>query len=211
MNAGTSANGDVSAEHALAYVFWHPPASGEPVPDYEAALRTFHRALTGTPIAGLQATRTVRVPELPWLPGGGYEDWYILRGYGDLGELNDAAVDTTRRHAHNDIASRSGRGAGALYGLTVGNVAVMPAWVTWLSKPRTMPYREFYDELFACLGSAERSLSAVAVWRRQLVLGPAPEFCVTAPWTLPDLPPAWLAVSVRVQSIYADTINGTVD
>lgn len=203
MTVGAMADGVVRDEPALAYVFWHPPASGEVVADYEAALSTFHRALADTPIAGLLATRAARVPDVPWLPGGGYEDWYIVRNYGDLGELNGAAVDTARRHAHADIASRSGRGSGALYGLNVGTAAIAPAVVVWLSKPRNVPYSEFYGELLARIGSAERLLkSAVGVWRRQLVLGPAPEFCVTAPEPLPELPPAWSPFSVPVRSVY---------
>lgn len=204
MSVGGSAGSGAAVEDALAYVFWHPPADGEPIADYEAALSRFHGALTDAPVAGLLATRAARVPELPWLPQGGYEDWYIVRDFGDLETLNNAAVDTARQLAHKDVSSRSGRGAGALYGLTVGTAGGVPAWATWLSKPRSVSYREFYETLRSHIESAEPSLqSGVGVWRRQLVLGPAPEFCVTSPVPLPALPPQWSAVDVLVESVFA--------
>ena len=48
------------------------------------------------------------------------------------------------------------------------------AWAAWLSKPAGMAYEPFHAELAAALdGDA-------GAWRRQMVLGPASEYCVLA-------------------------------
>ncbi len=56
-------------------------------------------------------------------------------------------------------------------------------WSAWFSKPAGRGYLDFHAEL-ATLGAS--------AWQRQMVLGPAAEYCVLAPapLTLP-WPPAW--------------------
>jgi hypothetical protein len=46
---------------------------------------------------------------------------------------------------------------------------------TWLTKPKAMQYAELYERLGPL---TERGGS---LWRRQMVLGPAPEFCLVTP------------------------------
>ena len=192
------------AAPAIAYVFWHPPGGGQPVYDYEEALCAFHRSLAAVPVQGLRGSRVARISERPWLPEGGYEDWYIVRRFADLQTLNGAAVDATRSAAHDDIAARSGQGAGAIYGLTIGTVTPSPEWVTWLSKPRGMAYEDFYDELLSLVELTNSSLSkSIGIWRRQLVLGPAPEFCVTSAEPIQGLLTEWAAIAGPVDQVYA--------
>lgn len=196
--------GDTPAGVTLAYVFWHQPAARQAPADYEAALTRFHRRLADAPVPGLLTSWALSVSDLPWLPGGGYEDRYLLRSYADLGDLNTAAVDVERREVHDDVAGRSGRGAGGLYGLSAGTADGAPAWITWLSKPREMPYPSFYEALYGRMGlSGATSLpSGLGVWRRQLVLGPAPEFCVTAPFPQAGLPDEWAPFAVATRPIH---------
>jgi hypothetical protein len=147
----------------LAYVFWHRPKPGVDVADYEEAQRGFHVSLE-TPSASF------RLAELPFRDGpGGYEDWYLVEDWAALGELNAQAVDATRAHPHDRIASLAADGWGGVYALARG-VAEIPAGVEWLDKPRAESSREFIA-----------SLPHPALWRRELVLGPAPEFCGAGP------------------------------
>jgi len=192
------------AEPAVAYVFWHPPAAGQPVDSYEQALCDFHRSLIDVRVDGLTASRVARVSGLPWLSDGGYEDWYIVRGFSDLETLNSAPVDAARDVAHGEIAARSGQGAGAVYGLVIGTATQTPTWTTWLSKPRGTAYEDFYTGLLSRVEKADRSLlESIGIWRRQLVLGPAPEFCVTSTGPMPGLPSEWSAVTAEVDRVYA--------
>jgi hypothetical protein len=148
----------------LAYVFWHRRRAGVAVEEYEAALRAFHSSLTGVRSASF------RVDALPFAAGEGYEDWYLVSDWAALGELNSRAVDERHRAPHDSAASRAGAGWGGVYGLVRGE-AEPPEWARWVDKPPGTPYEAFIESL------APR---AAAVWQRQMVLGPAPEFCVAA-------------------------------
>jgi hypothetical protein len=171
----------------LAYLFWHRPQPDTGAEGYEESLRGFHRSLAHQPPVGLRASHSFRVAELPWLPApgpegtspaGGYEDWYLLEDYHALGVLNEAAVGRGHRTAHEQAARRFGAGAGGLFALEEGDAAAIgeaPVAV-WVARAP---------------GSAEPALGELlgdgcargrsCLWRRQLVLGPAPEFCLLAP------------------------------
>ncbi|MCI3948765.1 MAG: hypothetical protein K0R11_699, partial [Acidimicrobiales bacterium] len=100
----------------LAYVFWHSPAAGADLAAYEGALRDFHEVLRDDPPDGFSRSAALRVEGAPWLPGGaGYEDWYLVGGFADLGALNEAAVAGRRRAPHDVVAGRSDHGAGGVY------------------------------------------------------------------------------------------------
>lgn len=142
----------------LAYVFWHRPEAAADVSVYEDAQRAFHAAIE-VPSASF------RVERLPFGEGGGYEDWYLVDDWGALGELNESAVDDVRRGQHDRAASHAAAGWGSVYELVRG-AAEIPDGVEWLEKPRGKTSAEFVA-----------SLPHASVWRRQLVLGPAPEFC----------------------------------
>jgi len=133
----------------LAYVFWHRPAEDVERAHYEDLLRAFHAKVE-------QPSACFRLDALPWKHADGYEDWYLVDGWAALGELNEAALAPPRRAEHDAAAAASAHGWGAVYRLLDGPPEP-PAAVRWA------PARE----------------AASAVWQRQMVLGPAPEFCLS--------------------------------
>jgi hypothetical protein len=160
----------------LAYVFWHYPRQGADAASYEASLTSLHGALRGGGIAGFRNSATYRVSRLPWLnaPGVAYEDWYLVDDWAALGVLNEAAIAGARKAPHDGAAAAYAAGAGAIYHLRAGDGDLAAAHVAhWLAKPKGMAYGEF-DALLEPLVAGGASL-----WRRQMVLGPSPEFCLT--------------------------------
>ncbi|MBO0689062.1 MAG: hypothetical protein J2P40_05745 [Candidatus Dormibacteraeota bacterium] len=148
----------------FAYLFWHRPERSD---GYEDAVRVFHARLWAA-LPTLRGSASYHVRGLPWLDGTeGYEDWYLLPGFGELAALNEAAVSDAVREAHDRAALASAWGAGGLYATIHGEPDLDARVVTWLTKPRDVSYPEFFASLppTPCL------------LRRQLVLGPAPEFC----------------------------------
>jgi hypothetical protein len=159
----------------LTYLFWHHPAEDQPHESYEQALIAFHRRLRDVPVPGLVASGTSRVGGLPWMPRDGYEDWYAVEDFSALGLLNDAAVDAAHVEAHDRAAHAAGVGAGGLYALERGDHAAPGGYCLWLTKPSGVSYPDFRDQL-----ALQTAGESVAIWRRQMVLGPAPEFRVIA-------------------------------
>jgi hypothetical protein len=165
----------------LAYVFWHRPLDDAAREAYEHAEIAFHRSLAHAPPAGFQGSATFRVAELPWLEGPGYEDWYFVEDYTALGVLNMAAVGHGHRTVHDEVAHRFGGGAGGLYGLIEGHPPVSPgafdekSVVVWVGRAPGIERRALGDLLGDGMDSRHASL-----WRRQLVFGPSPEFCLLA-------------------------------
>jgi len=161
----------------ILYLFWHWPEAPGAGPGYEGGLVEFHRRLADQRVPGLAGSATFRVRGLPWLgadAGEGYEDWYAVGGFGDLEPLSRTAVGPALRPAHDRPALAAAGGAGGLYELLGGPLDLGAAAVTWLSKPRGVPYRDFLEGL----------PPAPFLLRRQLALGPALEFC--AGGELPD-------------------------
>jgi hypothetical protein len=147
----------------LAYVFWHRPQPDVEVGPYEQAQRDFHGTIESP-------SACFRLDELPFEPGGpGYEDWYLVADWAELGALNEAAVDAVHRPAHDEAAAGTGAGWGAVYSLANGPAAI-PDSVEW----RRKPMGESSEAYLA-------GLPETTVWRRELVLGPAPEYCVAVP------------------------------
>jgi hypothetical protein len=135
----------------LAYVFWHRPRAEVDRDGYEAALARFHESLANPSAA-------FRLDRLPFGGGEpGYEDWYLVEDWTALGELNARAVDAEHRPAHDAPAGMSGHGWGGVYALLRGPAEPPPA-ARWQQRAPDEP--------------------AAALWQRQMVLGPAPEFCV---------------------------------
>jgi hypothetical protein len=146
----------------LAYVFWHWPAQ----PDgYEERMQAFHTALQRP---GSATFRLVRAPFDDTEPP--YEDWYPVSDWADVGRLNDEAISGPRKPPHDAVAHASRRGAGAIYRLVAGDLALQDvAFAAWsATRPPERP--------------------GAAIWQRQLVLGPAPEYAVLAgsPVEVPD-------------------------
>jgi hypothetical protein len=169
----------------LAYVFWHWPTREVDRARYLDAQRAFHRALAAAPSPGLRGSRVRAVSGAPWVPGPeAFEDWYLVDDFAALGALNDAAVAGARRAPHDGVARLADGGAGGLYRqLTAGGPGAVTR-VTWLSKPAGMAYPDFLARMPA----------GVELWQRQLVLGPAPEFCLHREAPPPGLEGLTLAV-----------------
>jgi hypothetical protein len=176
----------------LAYLFWHRPSAGQPIESYERALVGFHRRLREVAVPGLVASGTARVGGLPWMDGDGYEDWYAVDDYTALGVLNDAAVDAAHAQAHDLVALAASFGAGGLYALERGTIDTPAGYSVWLTKPSGVSYPDFREQL-----SLHTAGESVTVWRRQMVLGPAPEFRVTADREL-AMPPVMAPVACRL-------------
>jgi len=131
--------------------------------EYERQLSAFHSRLAQEGYV----TAAFRLNELPFIQHDGYEDWYLVDDWRSLGELNDDAVDARSRASHDAVAELSSEGWGAVYRLLQGD-AIPPHKARWMSKPAGESYTSFLGQL-----------GAATVWQRQLVLGPAPEFCVS--------------------------------
>jgi hypothetical protein len=165
----------------LAYVFWHRPLDDSAIEAYEHAEIAFHRSLAHAPPSGFQGSATFRVAGLEWFEGRGYEDWYFVEDYTALGVLNMAAVGHGHRTAHDGIAHRFGAGAGGLYGLIEGHSPVgsgpgtfgEESAAVWVARAPGVERRGLGELLGDGMDARHASL-----WRRQLVFGPAPEFCL---------------------------------
>jgi hypothetical protein len=162
----------------LAYVFWHRPAAGVAAADYERDLIAFHRSLAHQPPSGLLGSAALRASMLPWLDGGervgGYEDWYLLESWNAVGVLEVAAVSRGHVSAHDRAARHAGSGAGAVYKRVEGEADPAAARsAVWVSRPSGQTDPTMADLLEDGMDPGESAL-----WRRCLVLGPAPEFCL---------------------------------
>ncbi len=188
----------------LAYLFWHRPRDASAIDAYEQAQLAFHRSLAHNPPAGFVGSTCYRAAELPWLHGsaGGYEDWYFVEDYTALGVLNEAAVGHGHHSAHDVLARRFGGGAGGLYGLVEGEpppdlAPIGEAFVAvWVTRTPGVQRRALGELLGDGMDPRHASL-----WRRQLVFGPAPEFCLLAPEpsagvAATRLPEGWTATSM---------------
>lgn len=140
---------------------------------------------------------------MPWLQGESwYEDWHLLDDFCSLGVLNEAAVATGHRSAHDQIAGLFRDGAGAVYRLREGHALLSTPVSVWVSRPpgaSALPLGEMLGDGMDRAGAS--------LWRRQLVLGPAPEYCVLASESPPGaaptrLPSGWQAALVQRRAIF---------
>jgi hypothetical protein len=146
----------------LAYVFWHRPRAGVSREAYEPRLLAFHSALGEAAVT----SASYRLEQLPFASRDGYEDWYLVDDWSAIGTLSELAIQGVEGSRHETVAELSGESWGALYALVQGPAAA-PAGVMWTAKPPG----EGFDSLL-------QRHAGETVWRRQLVLGPAPELCV---------------------------------
>lgn len=162
----------------LAYVFWHWPRPDVSVADYEAHIRAFQDALAASGLSVLRAARVWRVAGASWLPsaGAGYEDWYLVDDSAALDVLNSGAVSGPLAAPHATVAALAAGGAAGLYGTAPGApnptdpAAILGgATARWFAKPAGMPYADLYAQFGDVLPY---------LWRRRMVLGPTPEFCL---------------------------------
>ena len=68
------------------------------------------------PPAGLEASATYQISEVPWLSGlPGYEDWCFMTSSAALDTLNNAAVRPERWNVHAAVSCKTDFGHGGLY------------------------------------------------------------------------------------------------
>jgi hypothetical protein len=94
---------------------------------------------------------------------------------------------------HNVVAQMTKHGGfGALYYLAAGNHRIpADSKVMWLSRPRGINWRDIMPTIM------KSANSEVAVWRRQMVLGPSTEFSVIGPSNLTlAVPEGWKCLHV---------------
>ncbi len=159
----------------LAYGFWHWPRADVGLATYESCQCDFQKALAAHPPEGFLGASTMRLSGAPWAAQGGaaYQDWYLVRDMASLERLNEAAVTAARMAPHDAVAKLAADGIAGLYGLRAGAPLAGPGFATWFGKPAGMTYPALFERLAPLL-----SPGPAALWMRQLVLGPTPEFCL---------------------------------
>ena len=163
----------------LAYVFWHWPQTGIDQNRYVAHLSNFHQSLAANKPSGFQHSAVFRIRNADWLntQGDAYEEWYLLDDSAAMDRLNEAAVSGECEEPHNRVAREAADGIGGLYRLRAGEENLAQArFAVWLSKPPGVSYNDFYAAL-----QPLTSREGVALWGRQMTLGPTTEFCVHSP------------------------------
>jgi hypothetical protein len=182
----------------LAYVFWHWRQAAATAEEYEARQRAFHDALAADPPRGFLRSTTAAVSGAPWASAGGaaYEDWYLLNGIPALEPLNEAAVTGTRQRPHDAAAALAAGGTAGLYALRGGAAVETPTHAAWFGKPAGMRYATLFEELAPLLHDI-----GAALWMRQMVLGPTPEFCLRGR-AVADLPPRYGPLRLRMHPVW---------
>lgn len=181
----------------LAYVFYHWKRGEVDPVRYEDHLRGFHRALNEAPSSGFTNSWCVAVTGAPWANnrGDSYEDWYLVGGSADLDPLNDAAISASRQAPHDKAASAAAGGTAGLYRLRIGTALSAPRFSTWFGKPGDWSYAQLYERLKTVTGDN------IALWVRQMTLGPALEFCLHSNTAL-ELPAGITAQSFETRAVF---------
>ena len=169
----------------LAYVFWHWPQATIDPDAYVNHLIDFHQTLAANKPPGFHHSAVFRIRGASWLKTNdeAYEEWYLLDDSAAMDRLNDAAVSGVCEEPHNRVAREAADGTGGLYRLRAGHEKLSETqYATWLSKPAGVSYKDFYTAL-----QPLTSQPGVALWGRQMTLGPTTEFCIhsTNPIELP--------------------------
>ena len=157
-------------------MFSHRPADGVDIAAYEDSLRRFHEQLALASVSGFIESATYAI-------GAGYSDWYLLESSAAMDALNAGAVSGPRASAHDAAARMAADGAGKLWSLASGRPSMEAGFEVRFGKPAGMAYADLYARLESCAG-----MPGVSLWRRMMVLGPPPEFCLITPSRV-ELPP----------------------
>jgi hypothetical protein len=180
----------------LAYVFWHWPNPNLSPAEYESLQQAFHATLAQAASPGFQRSFVFRLEgQAQWLGGApAYADWYLVEDSAALDPLNVAAVSGVCEHPHAAVAQAMAAGAGSLFALRGGDHAHLAdaRCATFLTKPRPMPYADFYAQT-ETLGSS--------LWRRQMVLGPTPEFVLLTAQR-PSVPETFASLTLGLQPVW---------
>ena len=162
-----------------AYVFWHWPRPDIDRGSYVNHLVQFHQTLARNKSSGFRESVVFRIRDAGWLKTSGeaYEDWYLLDDSAALDPLNETAVSGACQEPHNRVACEAADGVGGLYRLRAGAEDLAQArFAAWLSKPSGVSYKDFYAQF-----QSLTSQPGVALWGRQMTLGPTTEFCFHSP------------------------------
>jgi hypothetical protein len=192
----------------LAYVFWHRPAEGTSVEGYERDQDRLHRSLAARPPEGFRGSACFRAPALRWLTGApdAYEDWYLVDDWAALGVLRQAVVAVGHHSAHDAAARHLGAGTAGVYRLSEGAASLADVTLAvWIAVTREHPE----DAVASLLLGDGLDRARAGLWRRELVLGPAPEYCVlgaAVPAGVRDdrLPAGWTAERCAREAIHGD-------
>ena len=183
----------------LAYVFWHWPQSGIDRGAYEDHLCGFQQTLAANKSSGFQQSVVFRIRGASWLKTSdeAYEEWYLLDDSAAMDPLNDAAVSGACEEPHNRVAREAADGIGGLYRLREGVEDLDQAkFAIWLNKPAGVSYKTFYADLQSLTSQA-----GVALWGRQMTLGPTTEFCIHSQNAI-ELPPGYSGHSISLERVY---------
>ena len=184
----------------LAYVFWHWPQSSVAPKTYLAHLESFHRTLAVNKPRGFHRSVVFGIEDAGWLEtrGPAYEEWYLLDDSAAMDPLNDAAISGACEQPHNLVAREAAGGTGGLYRLRSSEEVLSEArFAVWLAKPDGVSYRDFYDTL-ASLTTQKN----VALWGRQMTLGPTTEFCLHSQMPV-QLPPGYTGRQLPLLPLFA--------
>ena len=182
----------------LAYVFWHWPQPSVDTAGYVAHLEAFHQTLAANRPPGFQRSVVFGIEDADWLEtrGPAYEEWYLMDGSAAMDPLNDAAVSGVCEVPHNLVAREAAGGTGGLYRLRAGEEDLGEArFAIWLSKPDGVTYRDFFETL-----SSLTARSSVALWGRQMTLGPTTEFCLHSQTPI-QLPPGYTGRQIPLNAL----------
>ena len=160
----------------LAYVFWHWPRPEIERGQYVDHLAEFHRTLAANKPPGFRESVVFRIQNANWLKtdGEAYEEWYLVDDSAALDPLNIAAVSGACEEPHNRVARAAADGTGGLYRLRAGTEELRSArFANWISKPAGVSYKDFYAGLEVLTAHP-----GIALWGRQMTLGPTTEFCI---------------------------------
>jgi len=190
----------------LAYVFWHWPQSHIDHDSYINHLIDFHNTLAANKPPGFHESVVFRVRGASWLNTTSevFEEWYLLDGSAAMDPLNDAAVSGVCEEPHNRVAREAADGIGGLYRLRAGDGKLSESsFALWLSKPAGVTYKDFYSTL-----QPLTSLRGVALWGRQMTLGPTTEFCIRSSNPI-ELPPGYSGLQPQITRIYSSDNSAT--
>lgn len=184
----------------LAYVFWHWPQSSVDPGSYVDHLIAFHQTLAENRPSGFHHSVVFRIRGAGWLNinDEAYEEWYLLDDSAAMDRLNEAAVSGVCEEPHNRVAREAADGVAGLFRLRAGQENLSQAQCAlWLSKPTGMPYKDFYVALEPLTAQA-----GVALWGRQMTLGPTTEFCIHSPNPI-ALPPGFSGLQPQITRVYS--------
>jgi len=183
----------------LAYVFWHWPQPDIDRGMYEDHLRDFQETLAANKSIGFQQSAVFRIRGAGWLNTSdeAYEEWYLLDDSAAMDPLNEAAVSGACEEPHNRVAREAADGTGGLYRLREGVEDLEQAkFAIWLSKPAGVSYKTFYADM-----QSLTSQPGVALWGRQMTLGPTTEFCIHSQSPI-QLPQGYSGHSISLERVY---------